>query len=243
MQPGVTYAPSSGIKDLGELRGKRVALPQFWMTSSVWHRLILHLNYGVSQGEVHWVTMAPERLASLGLPPGARQETSGRSIGELMQAGELDAQMGPGNEGRGPADGGRAAASGPPPIPAFPNMTEALRDYFVKTRILPIAHLIVMKKDLAEGEPGLVESLCAALEEAKLRGLKQALDTPGERPIPGLSVEETVSLFGPDPWAYGVSRNRAVLETFLEDAHHQGLTGRPMSVEELFVSNAPPDLR
>src|SRR5438132_585657 len=49
MQPGVLANKAAGIKDPSDLRGKRVGLPQFWMTSSVWHRLILHQTYGVAQ--------------------------------------------------------------------------------------------------------------------------------------------------------------------------------------------------
>jgi 4,5-dihydroxyphthalate decarboxylase len=249
MQQGVTYAPGSDISDPSELRGKRVGLPQFWMTSSVWHRLILDREYGVSQPEVRWVTMAPERLASQGLPPEARQDTSGRSARELMLAGELDAQMGPGNEGRGGGGGrgegdeGGTAERGPSPVPAFPDLTATLRGYFTRSLIFPIAHLIVMKQALADDEPGLVESLCAAFETAKQRTLQDALATPGERPIPGLGVEETTALFGPDPWAYGVSKNRALLQTFLDGAREQGLIAAPMAPDALFASAVPAGLK
>jgi 4,5-dihydroxyphthalate decarboxylase len=244
MQQGVTYAPGSSIKNLSELRGKRVGLPQFWMTSSVWHRLLLHREYGVAQQEVHWVTMAPERLASQGLPPEARQDTSGRGVRELLMAGELDAQMGPGVGGGGRDEGERGGSSdgGRGPVPAFPDLTAALRDYFTRSGIFPIAHLIVMKKALADGEPWLVESLCTAFEAAKQRGLPDALATDAEQPIPGLGVDETISLFGPDPWAYGISKNRAVLQIFLDDAQQQGLIGGPMAPEQLFPSNVPAEL-
>jgi len=245
MQQGISFAPGSSLKDLSELRGKRVSLPQFWMTSSVWHRSLLHREYGVAQDQVQWITMAPERLASQGLPPEAKQDTSGRGVRELLASGELDAQMGPGNEGRGPAgvDRGGNAESGPKPVPAFQNLTDALRAYYTKTRILPVAHLIVMKQELAEREPRLVEALCNAFEAAKQRTFQDALDTPAERPIAGLSAEETKSLFGPDPWAYGISANRTVLQMFLDDARGQGLIAKPMSPDELFPANVPAQLR
>jgi hypothetical protein len=166
-----------------------------------------------------------------------------------LRAGELDAQMGPGNEGRGgggDAGGGEASGrseSGPRPVPAFPDLTTTLRDYFTRSATLPIAHLIVMKQELAEAEPGLVERLCRAFETAKQRGLQAALETPAERPIPGLSVDETISLFGPDPWAYGISKNRAVLQTFLDGAREQGLIAAPMAPEALFASGLPAELQ
>jgi 4,5-dihydroxyphthalate decarboxylase len=242
MQNGVVFAPNSGIKNPSELRGKRVGLPQFWMTSSVWHRLTLNREYGVAQKDVRWVTMAPERLGTLRLPPEAKQDTSGRNVRELMQAGELDANMGAGGgEGRG--DGGAARDGGPRPIPAFPEPAKSARAYFEKTGIFPIVHLIVMKQELADKEPWLVESLCNAFVEAKQRTLPDALETDAELPIPGLGADPTVSLFGDDPWPYGISKNRVVLEAFLEDVHQQGLIARAMTPEDLFVSNAPSELR
>lgn len=250
MQNGVVYAPNAGIHDPSELRGKRVGLPQFWMTSSVWHRLTLHREYGIAQKDVNWVTMAPERLESLRLPPEAQQETSGRNARELMVAGELDATMGAGGggggegaggEGRG--GGGAARENGPRPIPAYPDPARAAQTYFEKTRVFPIVHLIVMKQELADKEPWLVESLCNAFVEAKQRTLHDTLETDSELPIPGLGLAETISLFGEDPWPYGIGNNRLVLETFLEDVHEQGLVGRPMAPEDLFVSNAPAELR
>jgi len=244
MQNGVVFAPNSGIKDPSGLRGKRVGLPQFWMTSSVWHRLTLHREYGIAQKDVQWVTMASERLESLRLPSEATQDTSGRSVRELMQTGELDANMGAGGGGEGRGEsGGAARDQGARPIPAYPDSAKASRAYFEKTGIFPIVHLIVMKQALADKEPWLVESLCNAFVEAKQRTLHDTLETDAELPIPGLGSDQTVSLFGDDPWPYGIGRNRAVLETFLEDVHQQGLIGRAMAPEDLFVSNAPSELR
>ncbi len=235
----VTLAPNVQIDDLTELRGKRVGLPQFWMTSSVWHRLILHREYGVAQSEVRWVTTAPERLGSLQLPPEAHLDTSGRSERELLAAGEIDAAMGAGvvREGTGT---GRDGGSGQPRR-AFPDPVAAQRDYFTRTRVFPIMHLIVMKEELAEQHPWLVESLSAAFGAAKETNLATALETPSFRPIPGLDVGETTSLFGPDPWAYGIEPNRLVLETFLADAREQGLVERPMAPEDLFTRPLPLD--
>jgi 4,5-dihydroxyphthalate decarboxylase len=235
LHSAVTLAPNVSVKDLTELRGKRVGLPQFWMTSSVWHRVILHLEYGVSQDQVQWVTMAPERLGTLQLPPGARQDTSGRTVQELLAAGEIDASMGAGVERE--AAGAREA-----PKRAFADPVAAQRDYYAKTRVFPIMHLIVMKEEIAEQHPEIVASLAKAFIEAKANNLATALGTRSFRPIPGLEEQETVSLFGSDPWRYGIEANRRVLETFLGDAQDQGLTDQPMKPEDLFPRALPAEL-
>jgi 4,5-dihydroxyphthalate decarboxylase len=233
-------APHIKVNDLTDLRGKRVGLPQFWMTSSVWHRLILHREYGIAQSEVQWVTMAPERLGSLQLPSYAVQDTSGRTVRELLSSGEIDVSMGAGVEREG---GGAASDAGSgQPARAFSDPVDAQRDYYRRTGVFPIMHLIVMKEELAETHPWLVGSLAAAFAEAKQLNLGAAIGTPSFRPIPGLDSDETTSLFGPDPWRYGIGPNRPVLETFLADAQEQGLTDQAMAPEALFARSLPPDL-
>ena len=41
-------------------------------------------------------------------------------------------------------------------------------------------------------------------------------------------------MMGPDFWSYGVAPNRVTLEAFLRHHHAQGLSHRPVAVEELF---------
>ena len=234
----VVVKADAGFRDFSDLRGKRVGLSQFWTTASVWRRLILSRQYGVRQGEVNWVTVNHERMGSLRLPPEARQNTSGQTLRELLLAGEIDAIMTirsriPGNEG-----GSNDASLG-----GLPESAAAEREYYERTHIFPIHHVIVMKQELAEEEPGLVASLCSAFRQAKEAGLSKALEDPNERPIVDLSPAETRALFGPDPWPYGVGPNRPALETFLDDARVQGLIGRTMGLEELFPSTLPEEFR
>ena len=47
-------------------------------------------------------------------------------------------------------------------------------------------------------------------------------------------MAEARDLMGHDYWPYGVEPNRMTLETFLYHHHAQGLSSRPLKVEELF---------
>ena len=100
-------------------------------------------------------------------------------------------------------------------------------------------HMIVMKEELASREPWLVESLCDAFQQAKERGRTQASEDRSEGPIRGMSADDTRSLFGDDPWPYGVEQSRHVLETFLKDVLDQKLIQTPMGVDDLFPPNLP----
>jgi len=241
LHSGVSVASGSAIRDPADLRGHRVGLPQFWMTSSVWHRLILRQVYGVAQNEVHWVTTARERMGSLGLPPEAKLDASGRNAQALLLAGEVDAVMAAGGAGAARGEGG-----GEPDdrvVPIFHDPIAAQRAYYEGTGIFPIMHLIAMKEELATSEPELVGHLCDAFRRGKEMALEEAMSDPSDRPIPGLGESETRALFGDDPWPYGIGPNRTVLELFLNDALDQGLTDRKLGVEELFPAQLPASYR
>ena len=49
-----------------------------------------------------------------------------------------------------------------------------------------------------------------------------------------LETAEARTLMGDDYWPYGVEPNRKALENFLKHHHAQGLSSRPLRVEEMF---------
>ena len=44
--------PGAPILDPGDLAGRRVGLPRYWMTSSVWRRAVLFDEYGIDERAV-----------------------------------------------------------------------------------------------------------------------------------------------------------------------------------------------
>ncbi|SRR5581483_697315 len=50
-------------------------------------------------------------------------------------------------------------------------------------------------------------------------------------------VADQENILGPDPWAYGLARNRHIVETLMTYPHEQGLVERTLPVEELFAAN------
>jgi len=198
--------------------------------------------HGVSQDQVTWVTTAPERMEALDMPAGVdvRQDTTGRSPAELLQAGEIDAIMSPRG---GPPRGEGAQSDADLAMSAYADPVAAQREYYEQTGIFPIMHMVVMKEDLANSDQALVAGLCEAFQQAKDAGRAEAIEDPRERPIAGAQPEDVRKVMGEDPWRYGIGPNRHVLEKFLEDARDQGLIQRPMAVEELFPASLPDGFR
>jgi 4,5-dihydroxyphthalate decarboxylase len=230
--PCISFFRGAGISGLSDLKGKRVGVPQYWLTSSVWHRSLL-AEYGVAPQSIDWVTTTPERSASLRFPDGVqvRQvDTDLQGLQAMLRAGEIDAIL-------SPRPARAAEPDGPVSLP-FADIVHAQHDYFRRTAIFPIMHFLVMKQAIAAQHPALAGAVIAAFGEAKQKALAGAAAVPLESPIHGETIEQARAFFGDDPWPYGVEQNERVLDYFLASAVEQGLVKRRFEARELFVDAA-----
>jgi 4,5-dihydroxyphthalate decarboxylase len=224
----------AGIREPRDLVGKRVGVPKYHMTAAVWVRGILEDEYGVSPNDLHWFEGgegAAVKEVDVTLPPGLRHRLvpGGRTLGQLLAAGELDAFIG----ARRPAGAGGAA----PVRRLFPDFRRVERAYYEKTGIFPVMHTVVLKEELAHEHPWLPRALYEAFAEAKRLAYQRLADTavlPYVLPWLVAEVEETRALMGDDPFPYGVSRTRKTVETLAGYSFRQGLAPRRLTMEELF---------
>jgi 4,5-dihydroxyphthalate decarboxylase len=224
----------AGIREPRDLVGKRVGVPKYHMTAAVWVRGILEDEYGVSPNDLHWFEGgegAAVKEVDVTLPPGLRHRLvpGGRTLGQLLAAGELDAFIG----ARRPAGAGGAA----PVRRLFPDFRRVERAYYEKTGIFPVMHTVVLKEELAHEHPWLPRALYQAFAEAKRLAYQRLADTavlPYVLPWLVAEVEETRALMGDDPFPYGVSRTRKTVETLAGYSFRQGLAPRRLTMEELF---------
>ena len=120
----------------------------------------------------------------------------------------------------------------------FPAYVEDEKAYYRRTRIFPIMHTVVIRRDVHQRHPWVAQSLYKALCAAKEKALalfRQTAAMPAMLPWFVAHVEETRREMGEDWWPYGLAPNRHVLDTFLRYHHEQGLSRRRFSPEELFA--------
>lgn len=226
-----------GIASPTDLKGRRIGLPEYQLTACVWARALLQDDYGVKPSDVTWVRGGieqpgrPEKIA-VTLPAGVRLEQApeGRSLAALLEAGEIDAIVAP----RAPSGFDRGA---PNLGWLFPDPTAAAKDYFGRTGIFPIMHLVGIRREMAERHPWLPGAVLKAFEQAKAAALAHLTDTSATKvmlPFVEEQLRAARQLMGHDFWSYGVERNRTTLETFLRHHHAQGLSPRLVAVDELF---------
>lgn len=227
-----------GIASPQDLRGRRLGTPEYQLSACVWARGILQDEYGVRPEEIAWVRGGmedPGRIEkiSLNLPRGVRLESApeGRTLSDMLRDGEIDGIVGP----RLPScfEDPRAHAGW-----LFKDTVQTSSDYFRRTGIFPIMHVIGVRKTLIESHPWLPATLLKAFSAAKTWAFRHLTDTSAAKVTLPFVEEQLLAargLLGQDFWSYGLTPpNRKVLDTFLGYHHAQGLSARRVAPEELF---------
>jgi 4,5-dihydroxyphthalate decarboxylase len=229
--------PAKGITKPADLKGKRGGVPEYSMTAAVYMRGLLQHEYGVKPSDVEWVQGRADRLGRK-LPPDIRltQAPAGSELGDLLEKGEIDFMM--------TANNPLAFRRGSPNVRRlFPNYAEIEKDYYRRTKIYPIMHTVVIKREIYDRDPWVALSLYKAFCRAKEYSYRLLLETGSPKasfawlqPM----IEEEQEIIGKDWYPYGIEANRPTIEALLQYTQEHGLTDRRPKVEELF---APATLR
>lgn len=234
----IFVSAASGITRPEDLRGKRIGVPEYQMTAPVWIRGILADEYGIDPADVTYVTGGEEQPGreeklKLSLPERFRVEPIGPedTLSAMLADGRIDAL----HTARIPS----TFHTQPNAVRRlFPDFKTVEQDYYRRTGIFPIMHVVVIRRDIYEANRWAARALYKAFEAAKALVQMELGVTASLRtmlPWQIAAVEETVSLMGDDWWPYGVAANRKAIETFLRYHHAQGLSSRLLTVEELFA--------
>ena len=234
------------IKSPENLRGKRVGCKGYSVTAAVWFRGILHHEYGVTAEEIEWVESGnPDdplyEIEQIKIPyPSQLQVTKGpleRTLEELLLAHAIQALFSP------QVPPGMRTGK-PDIVRLFPDYKAAEQDYYRRTHICPIMHVLVMKEELHRKYPWLAANIARAFVEAK-RASEIDLWFSGaplvSNPWHLAALEEAYTVLGNDLWPYGIEPNRTTLEVLLTYLQEQYITRRRLSVEEIFTP-LPEDL-
>ncbi len=226
----------ASIEKPEDLAGKRIGVPEWTQTATIYTRGWLSDYIGVDLTSIDWVQtgvdeggreepMAPNLPTGLKLTP-----VADRSLAEMLLTGDLDAVI-----------------SATPPKPfrdgdsrikrLFPDHRPAEEEYHGATGIFPIMHVLTLKTEILDRYPWAAMNLNLAFDAVKNNSLQRALD-PGHSifPIPwGFhDAQAARHRFGEDFWPYGLEANRATLEAFVQFAFDQGVAHRKVTAEELF---------
>jgi 4,5-dihydroxyphthalate decarboxylase len=234
----IFVSTQSGITEPAALAGRRIGSPEYQMTAPVWIRGIVADEYGVPVTSPQYLTGGEEEPGrteklALDLPPGLRVARigAGQTLARMLADGEIDALY----TARAPS----TFRSRPEAVRRlFPDYVAVEREYFRRTRIFPIMHTVVIRRELYERHRWCARELYKAFVRAQAATYRTLEETAAHKAmLPWLTahVEDAQQTFGADWWPYGLEPNRHVLETFLRYHHEQGLSKRRLAPEELFA--------
>ena len=220
-----------GISKASDLIGKKVGLRNFQATANLWIRGILEHEHGLPHRSIQWFKQDEEEVDWTPPPDLKIQRIApGKSVEKMLVEGELDALIHP--EVIQPVlDKDKRVTR------LFPNYRDLEMDYFKRTGIFPIMHTTAIKQEVVDRYPWVPINLMHAFEESKKAAYKR-MENPRIVPLAWFRhfLEEQEELLGTDPWVYGLGEiNQKALETLMQYSQEQGLIGRKMALDELFV--------
>lgn len=245
-----SYHVDSGIKQPGDLVGKRIGVGEYQQTAALWARGVLEHDFGVSQYKVDWYMERTDELSHGGAtgftpPPDIsfHRIPPDKSMATMLVNNEIDVAPIGGHLSRAVnvidrsthirgSEGDWSKVK-----PLFPDEIAEARRFVAKYGFVPVNHTYIVRGDVYRAHPGLTMKLYDAFVEAKA----QAAETLLER-IPAALIfapeflAMTRDILGNDPFPYGIKDNRAMLDTIAGYSYEQGLTPRKMTIEELFAA-------
>jgi 4,5-dihydroxyphthalate decarboxylase len=229
----------------GDLKGKRVGVPEYQQTAALWIRGILESEFGVSPRDMEfWMERVPARshAGAVGFkpPPGVtiNQIPPEKSIGSMMVKGELDACMFY-IRNQNLVDRSSEDLHNHPDIkPLFPDSAAEGIRYYQKTGIYPINHGMVVKREIAERNPWVVVNLLKAFNDANDIANRERVEHVTYHLETGLVPPQYRGALATPIITHGIKANRATLETAASYSVEQGLTPRLMKLGDLFAASS-----
>lgn len=233
---------SAGINTPEDLRGRRIGTPGYSSTSLTWIRGIFEDEYGLKPSDVEWVVATKDSSAGEAgkiseqenrIPDGIRVTagSAGMDESELLLSGEVDALF-------HAATPSAYLEGNPDIVRLFPDFKSVEQDYFKRTGIFPIMHVLAIRRDTAAEHSWLARAVFDAYSKSKSSAYRQKDRlTWATDMLPWYSqeLENTRDLMGRNFYPYGIKANRKTLETLFRYSHDQGLAKSVLAVEDVFL--------
>lgn len=204
-----------------DLAGARVGLRTWAQPTGLWIREILGSWYGCDLSSVRWTFVAEDPVAQVRRPAGSLARP-GRTLADLLAAGEIDVAMGL----KEPPPGCRRLLSDP--------VADA-RAWYRQTGLIPANHLLVMRREVYDA--GLGAELCRIFDAARARYLATA--AAAADPVIG-PLRAVTGLDDPLPNGWGA--NAAMWRALAAAAARQGMTAGTPGAGELLEGCEPEKL-
>lgn len=188
------------------LPGMKVGVRAYTQTTGAWVRNILSQEYGVDLKSIEWTIFEDAHLAEYKEPSFVKRAPAGEKLLPMLMAGKIDAGI-----------LGNDLPDDPKIKPVIPDAAKAGRAWHERTGLLPINHLLCVKRDLLRFRPDLVREIFALFQTSK-----------SEAPVAAGAI---------DMRPIGYEAIAPSLELVIQLAYEQEIIPRRFSVEEIFAES------
>ena len=229
------------VKTPQDLKGKKVGTAGYSSSSLTWIRGMLKDEYGVDPKDIEWVISNKDSSTEASGKTSKQEQvqpegvsisygTVGMDESDLLLSGEVDALF--------HAAEPKAFFKGDPNVVRlFQDSRKVEQDYYTKTGIFPIMHVVAVKTKLLEENPWLAASVFNAYKEAKAMNyifMRKMGWAYSSLPWYGQELDETRKIMGDNYYSYGIDVNKHILEKICHYTYDQGLSDSKLSIKDLF---------
>lgn len=223
----IVHNTEAGIRTPKDLEGRKVGVNRgYTVTTGVWARGVLQDEYGVDLSTVTWMLSGDEHVAEYRPPANVVPLQPGEDLGEMLSSGEIPAAI-------ALPVGDRVDQANL--VPLIPDPKEAAFQSLRAQGHYPINHLLVVRDDVLEANPGLAAAIFEAFAEAKRLYVERLRHAAIEPPTAVDRLHERVMQVTGDPLPYGIEPNRAMIDELIRHSLTQGVIRTPVQAEDLFA--------
>ena len=240
------------INHLGDLKGKRIGVPDYDMTAALWFRITLKDLYGIEASDNAWYNGRIKELShggALGLdtagPVGITHHwlTVDQTLDVMLDHGELDAifPFRPGS----PVTAGNAMVIdryGGTPLEGNPrirqlldNPRDIIYEYYHKTGFFHTNHHVIVQNRILREHPWVALELFNAFTRSKEVAYERARQQQAAYLyFPGSDFQQQAKILGEDPYPLGLRAMGKNIARAIQGSLEQGLLTTPMQLEDVY---------
>ena len=235
---------NAGIKTVEDLKGKRIGSPEWAHSAAVYMRGWMHNECGVKLPDVHWYQAGANSAGrvekvEINLPDGLKlTRVADKSLSELLAVGEIDCAI----IARPPTC---FLECHPDVERLYPDHVPMEQEYYARTGVWPIMHIIAMQRHILDENPWVARNLLNAFNESKRRSVARMFDPAVSRyPLPFVPAyaRRMQEMFGADPFPFGIEENRPTWEQMLLYTYQQGIAHKHVTPEDIFPQGIMTDV-
>lgn len=148
-QEGALFCRKDGpIRSPADLAGRRVGVRAYSQTTGMWLRGTLQHEHGVAPESVRWITFEDAHVAEYRDPPFVERAPPGGDLLTMLGDGSLDAAI-----------FGNEVPEDPSLSTVFPDPATAGEAFRAAHGFVPVNHLLVLRRDVAESRPEVAPEL------------------------------------------------------------------------------------